>query len=194
MQSERTQTILKIIGTVSIVLFSISLYITFGFFFDVFLQAIPILFLPIAVIPFIYRKKHVLRKRIVICIAICLILLSIAMSVAVGIVGTSKPAQWQKPCCGSVRTIHYSKDYMRKTYDIDQRTEIKIWLPKDYCGGRKYPVLYVLDGDMLFNYSAVKAAQYCESGQGDIIVVGIGYGYWNSSFARGALFIRIPNI
>lgn len=187
MQSKNTQINIKTICSISIVLFTVALYITFGFFFDVFLQVIPVLFLPIVIIPFIFKTKHQWNKKVAICAVICLLVLAIAMSSAVGVIATSKPAQWENPCCGSVQTLKYSRSFMRKTYNIDQGTEVKIWLPDDYSNEKEYPVIYVLDGDVLFNYSAVKAAQHCKNGQGDIIVVGIGYGYWNSTFARGGI-------
>ncbi|MGN1096571.1 MAG: alpha/beta hydrolase-fold protein [Christensenellales bacterium] len=184
--SSQTDLILKIVISVAIVLITVAAYISFGFFFDVFAEAIPILLLPLITVPFIFLSKKLSRIGAIVSAAI-LIVFSIAASISVGVVATSMPAYGISPKTGKVETYTYSKDFMAKNYNIKQKTEINVYLPKNYTASKSYPVLYVLDGDMLFNYAAVKASEYSEASNGDVIVVGVGYGYWNPYFARGGI-------
>ena len=184
---DKKQIVLRSVLSAGIVLISIAAYFAFGFFFDVFLECIPLLFIPLVTLPFVWLSKKILGKVLAIVLTCVFTLLSIGAAVGVGVVATSKPAYGIKPECGTVLSYTYSKDFMESNYDINQKTVIDVWLPENYSSYKKYPVLYVLDGDMLFNYAAVKAAQSCARGEGDVIVVGIGYGYWNSTFARGGI-------
>lgn len=169
------------------IVFSLSAYFSFGFFFDVFAEATPLL-VPIVVCPIVlFCVKKDIGRKFVIAFSCVALILSVAASAATGIIATSVPAYGQTPECGEVLTYSYSREFMKTNYDIDQKTVIKVWLPEGYDQSREYPVMYVLDGDNLFNCAAVKAAEYCAAGDGDVIVVGIGYGYWNASFARGGV-------
>lgn len=183
----KQQFILRLVLSLATLLVGIAAYIAFGFFFDVFIEIIPILLFPIIMIPFIWLNKRELDKLGSVIGTVILLVLTAAASAGVGVVATSKPAYGQKPCCGSVRTQTYSRNYMLENYDINQKTVVNVWLPENYTADKKYPVMYVLDGDMLFGYASVKAAELCKNGDGDVIIVGIGYGYWNSSFARGGI-------
>lgn len=183
--------VLKFALSISIVLFSGSLYVAVGFFFDLFIEVIPILFLPCIVLIIIYSNKKTLKTTFgnlintIICLA--LVVVSIGISTGVGIIATSKPAYGQNFCCGDVQTITYSRTYMRTNYDINQKTVIKVWLPDNFNIKKSYPVMYILDGDLLFDYAALRASELSLTKQGDVIVVGVGYGYWNPTFARGGI-------
>src|SRR5512136_2430684 len=61
---------------------------------------------------------------------------------------------------------------------VDDTFHIFISLPNSYkVSDKKYPVLYVLDGDVAFGM-AVSISRYLEIGENipELIVVGIGYG------------------
>lgn len=179
--------ILKIVISIAIILFSISAYFSFGFFFDVFVEVIPLMLIPVVLLPPFWHFCKNVNKVSSIAVISIMIILVIASATGTGIVASSKPAFGVKPICGSVETYKYSRDYMLSTYNINQQTVIKIWVPDNYSTNKKYPVMYVFDGDNLFNYAAVKAAEHCKNNNGDMIIVGIGYGYWNASFARGGI-------
>lgn len=179
--------ILKIIVSIAIVFFSIAAYVSFGFFFDVFVEVIPLLFIPVVLLPLLWLFCKNVNKTASIVTSAIMIVLVVAAAAGVGVVATGKPAFGIKPICGSVETYKYSCDFMSENYDINQQTVVKVWTPENYSTSKKYPVLYVLDGDNLFDYAAVKAAEHCKNNDGDMIVVGIGYGYWNASFARGGI-------
>lgn len=97
--SSQTDLILKIIISVAIVLITIAAYISFGFFFDVFAEAIPILLLPIISVPFIFLSKKFSQIGAIVS-AVILIILSIAASIAVGVIATSMPAFGISPKSG----------------------------------------------------------------------------------------------
>ena len=174
-----------ILTLISTWILTLAIYFAFGFFFDVFLEIIPILLAPVIIT--LCTLKREVAKRCCIGVVGTFLILSIAAFTGVGVIATSKPAYGVKPVAGSVEKISYSKDFMMDNYDINQKTEVKVWLPDGYDEGTKYPVLYVLDGDVLFDYTALKASMLSKEGKGDVIVVGVGYGYWNSTFARGGI-------
>jgi hypothetical protein len=61
---------------------------------------------------------------------------------------------------------------------VQQEFQLRISLPEEYASGdRRFPTVYLLDGDLLFG-TATEAAQYLKWGQRvpPLIVVGIGYG------------------
>ena len=117
-----------------------------------------------------------------------MILATFGASFTVGLYATSKPGYGEKIISGKVETINYSKSFMKNNYDINQRAQIKVWIPDNYDSSKKYPVMFVLDGDNLFNYAAQTASFFSSKYyNADAIIVGIGYGYWNSSYARGGL-------
>lgn len=69
--------------------------------------------------------------------------------------------------------FHMETSYLKST-DIDRIYNLYISLPVDYQeGSRKYPVIYVLDGDFLFG--TVKEVILHNLEVKDSIVVGIGY-------------------
>ena len=177
--------VLRLLTTISVLIFTVAAYIAFGFFFDVFVQVIPILLLPVLIIPFIWCSPS-FKKESAISAIVVILILSIASGVAVGLIATSKPGFGSKPSSGSIDTYTYSKEYMSSNYDINQKTVVKVWVPSNYSNEKIYPVMYILDGDMFFNYAAIKASEQSANNR-DMIVVGIGYGYWNSTFARGGI-------
>lgn len=185
--TEKQLVALKSSISIAIAAVSLAAYFAFGFFFDVFKEAVPILFLPLIIIPIIWRFGKSLSKIGVIIMTVILIILSVAASSAVGVIATAKPAYGKEPVSGSTSTYYYSKEFMKDNYNINQRTKVYVWVPDNYSTDNDYPVMYVLDGDMLFNYAALEASKSSKDGNGDMIVIGIGYGYWNSSFARGGI-------
>ncbi len=165
----------------------ISLYFVIGFFFDAFAEACPILLIPIIPSIFIARNKK-LNKKLGIFLIVILILATFGTSFTVGLYATSKPGYGEKILSGHVDTINYSKSFMKKNYDINQKAQIKVWIPDNYDPSKKYPVMFVLDGDNLFDYAAQTASFFSTKYyNADAIIVGIGYGYWNGTFARGGL-------
>lgn len=183
----KQQKLFRCIILAVIAAFSCAAYVAFAFFFDVFKEAWAILLLPIlSILPLFLSKKHI--SKVLFAVLICILtILSVAASTGVAVVATSVPDYGQKPSSGSVATYNYSESFMKQNYDINQKTQIKVWLPQNYSEDKKYPVLYLLDGDVNFNYASIIAANHSENGDGDMIVVGIGYGYWNSTFARGGI-------
>ncbi len=186
MKQINNQTILKIVLSLAIVLITLGMYMGFGFFFDVFAECSALFLLPIITLPLIWLKRVNVNKIAVSVSSALLIVLSIGAFIGVGMVSTSRLAYGEKPLNGTVETMKYSRSFMSDNYDIKQKVEVKVWLPDDYSSDREYPVMYVLDGDMLFDYTALKASEASEQGD-DMIVVGIGYGYLNSTFARGGI-------
>lgn len=177
----------KLIVSIAVCLLAVAIYFAFGFFFDVFAEASPILLAPLVIVPIFWRlTKNIGKKAVIVSVAV-MTALTVAASTGVGVVATSKPAFGGKPVCGKIETYSYSRKFMKENYDINQKTKIDVWIPDGYSTENRYPVMYVLDGDTLFNYAAIKAAENSRSGKGDVIVVGIGYGYWNSAFARGGV-------
>ena len=184
---ERAKMAIKGLLMTSTCLLCIAFYFCIGFFFDVFAEACPLLLIPI--LPCVYiglTKKY--RKKLSIFIIIILLLATFGASFGVGLVATSKPGYGEKIISGHVDTINYSKSFMKKNYDINQKTQIKVWVPDNYDSSKKYPVMFVLDGDNLFDYAAQTASFFSSKYyNADSIIVGIGYGYWNATFARGGL-------
>ena len=184
---ERTKMAIKGLLMASTCLLCIAFYFCIGFFFDVFAEACPLLLIPI--LPCVYiclTKKY--RKKLSIFIIIILLLATFGASFGVGLVATSKPGYGEKIISGHVDTINYSKSFMKKNYDINQKAQIKVWVPDNYDSSKKYPVMFVLDGDNLFDYAAQTASFFSSKYyNADSIIVGIGYGYWNGTFARGGL-------
>lgn len=120
-------------------------------------------------------------------VAVCVVFFVLSAA-AFGAVGAlAQPVKGEEICCGKTEKFTYSRQFMRENYDIDQKVVVDVWLPENYDESKEYPVLYVLDGDDLFEASAGAASQACARGDGDVIVVGIGYGYLNPSFARGGI-------
>lgn len=184
---DKKQIILKSATVLTVIAATVAVYMGFGFFFDVFLEIIPLFAVPVIVGAVIIATKKPLNKKSVIATCSVLLVITTALCAAVGVLATSKPAYGEKPLCGSVEKYTYSRSFMKDNYDIDQKTVIKVWLPEGYSADKKYPVMYVLDGDMFFDYAALEASRHCADGDGDVIIVGIGYGYWNSTFARGGI-------
>lgn len=181
------QIIFRAVLSAVCVVFVLSAYFAFGFFFDVFAEVSPLLVLAVVLPVVVFSAKKDIGKKFVIAFTCVTLVLSVAAAAATGIIATSIPAYGQTPECGETVTYSYSRGFMKENYDIDQKTVINVWLPDGYDSAKEYPVMYVLDGDNLFTYAAVKAAEHCAAGDGDVIVVGIGYGYWNASFARGGV-------
>lgn len=175
----------KFVLSFSLMIFSIAAYVAIGFFFDVFLQAIPLLIAPVAIIPVVILDKKPAKTRTVAALCITSVLLSVGALSAVGVM--AQPVKGEDICCGTTEKFSYTKEFMRDNYDINQRVLIKVWLPQGYNTADSYPVVYVLDGDNLFDAAAGKASQMCAQGKGDCVVVGIGYGYANAYFARGGV-------
>lgn len=183
----RVQIINRLLLTAACSIFALSAYFAFSFFFDVFAEATPILLLIPVCAGILFACRRDVGQKFTIVFTSIIMIVAVAAAVATGVVATSIPAYGIDPVCGSVETYTYSREFMRDNYDIDQKTEINVWLPEGYNENNEYPVMYVLDGDNLFNYAAVKASELCASGDGDVIVVGVGYGYWNATFARGGI-------
>ena len=154
---QREQLALKYLIIILICLLFISIYFVIGFFFDAFAEACPILFLPIVPSVFLGLKKQY-HKKLSIFVIIILILATFGASFTVGLYATSKPGYGEKIISGKVETINYSKSFMKNNYDINQRAQIKVWIPDNYDSSKKYPVMFVLDGDNLFNYAAQTAS------------------------------------
>lgn len=184
-QESKKQKTLKIVFSVCVVIFTVAMYLAFGFFFDVFAECVPLLLIPIIVIPLVANRKARLAAKGAIAGCVIFVVLSAAVFGAVG--ALAGPLKGEEICCGEVTRKVYSRSFMRDNYDIDQKIVVDIWLPEDYDENSKYPVIYVLDGDDLFEATAGAASQACARGDGDCIVVGIGYGYLNPSFARGGI-------
>lgn len=184
-QESKKQKTLKIVFSVCVVIFTVAMYLAFGFFFDVFAECVPLLLIPIIVIPLVANRKARLAAKGAIAGCVIFVVLSAAVFGAVG--ALAGPLKGEEICCGEVTRKVYSRSFMRDNYDIDQKIVVDIWLPEDYDENGKYPVIYVLDGDNLFEATAGAASQACARGDGDCIVVGIGYGYLNPSFARGGI-------
>lgn len=181
----KNQTINKTAMCFSVIAVSVAAYLAFGFFFDVFCEVIPLLAIPFVVIPFVAAKKTQVSVAAAAVTSAVLLALSCAAFGAVG--ALAQPVKGEEICCGTTEEFSYSRAFMKENYDIDQRVEIKVWLPEEYSEDRSYPVMYVLDGDSLFEAAAGSASQAARRGEGDVIVVGIGYGYLNPSFARGGI-------
>ena len=184
-QESKKQKTLKIVFSVCVVIFTVAMYLAFGFFFDVFAECVPLLLIPIVIISLVANKKARLAAKGAIAGCVIFFVLSAAVFGAVG--ALAGPLKGEEICCGEVTRKVYSRSFMRDNYDIDQKIVVDIWLPEDYDENGKYPVIYVLDGDNLFEATAGAASQACARGDGDCIVVGIGYGYLNPSFARGGI-------
>lgn len=184
-QESKKQKTLKIVFSVCVVIFAVAMYLAFGFFFDVFAECVPLLLIPIIVIPLVANRKARLAAKGAIAGCVIFVVLSAAVFGAVG--ALADPLKGEEICCGEVTRKVYSRSFMRDNYDIDQKIVVDIWLPEGYDENGKYPVIYVLDGDNLFEATAGAASQACARGEGDCIVVGIGYGYLNPSFARGGI-------
>lgn len=184
-QESKKQKTLKIVFSVCVVIFTVAMYLAFGFFFDVFAECVPLLLIPIIVIPLVANRKARLAAKGAIAGCVIFVVLSVAVFGAVG--ALAAPLKGEEICCGEVTRKVYSRSFMRDNYDIDQKIVVDIWLPEGYDENGKYPVIYVLDGDNLFEATAGAASQACARGDGDCIVVGIGYGYLNPSFARGGI-------
>lgn len=184
-QESKKQKTLKIVFSVCVVIFAVAMYLAFGFFFDVFAECVPLLLIPIIVIPLVANRKARLAAKGAIAGCVIFVVLSAAVFGAVG--ALAGPLKGEEICCGEVTRKVYSRSFMRDNYDIDQKIVVDIWLPEDYDENGKYPVIYVLDGDNLFEATAGAASQACARGDGDCIVVGIGYGYLKPSFARGGI-------
>lgn len=183
----KQQLLLRSILSASIAIATVAIYVAFGFFFDVFAEITPILLLPFITIPLVWAKKKTVKKTVTAIVSVVLTAIAIGASVGVGIIATSEPAYGIKPMSGDVETYEYSRTFMMDRYNINQKVCIYVWIPDNYTKEKSYPVMYVLDGDNKFNYAAVKAAEFSKNGEGDVIIVGIGYGYWNSAFARGGV-------
>lgn len=169
----------------AVVAVSVAAYLAFGFFFDVFAEATPLLLIPVIIIPVIACDKVRVTVRAAVAASTVLVVLSVAAFCAVGVL--AQPVKGEEICCGTTEKFTYSRQFMRDNYDIDQRVVIEVWLPEGYDAQKSYPVIYVLDGDSLFEATAGSASQACAHSDGDAIVVGIGYGYLNPSFARGGI-------
>ncbi len=178
--------ILKSILSFCTLCMSIAMYFAFSFFFDVFLECIPLLFLPIILIPIIFLSKGNIKLNGAIIGIVIMMLLSIAMGCAVGVIATSYPGYGIKLDSGKIDTYTYSRKFMKNNYDIDQKAVVTVWTPEGYTQDKTYPVMYVLDGDNKFHYATLKASELSKEGY-DVIIVGIGYGYWNEAFARGGI-------
>lgn len=176
---------LKFVLSFAVIAVSVAAYVAFGFFFDVFKEAIPILIVPFIVIPLIASDKVGLKPKGVVAACLICCTLSAAAFAAVGVIAA--PIEGTPICCGTEEKFTYSREFMRDNYDIDQRVEIRVWLPDGYSADKKYPVIYALDGDSLFESLAGDASAACAAGKGDVIAVGIGYGYLNPYYARGGV-------
>lgn len=175
----------KVAVSSAIVAVSVAAYLAFGFFFDVFVEVVPLLAIPFIVVPLVAAKRTVVSGSAAIAVCTVLLVLSAAAFGAVG--ALAQPVKGEDICCGTTEKFTYSREFMRENYDIDQKVVIDVWLPQDYDENLSYPVVYVLDGDSLFDAAAGAASQACARGEGGVIVVGIGYGYLNPSFARGGI-------
>lgn len=71
----------------------------------------------------------------------------------------------------------YRKDFWLKSqHALSEDLFIKVWLPGSYFDtDKKYPVLYITDGDFFFDIAATMAYHLGMNSK-EIIVVGIGYG------------------
>ncbi|NCA92913.1 hypothetical protein EOM82_06680 [bacterium] len=187
------QYVTKTLIAISVVLFVIGIYMAIGFFFDLFIESAPILLIILIILPLILRKTKV-HKVTAIIISIILISVSASLLTAVGSIANSKPDRDKVIIAGEQEKLIYSRSFMNSTYSINQKIVAKVWLPNNYTQEKKYPVIYVLDGDVLFHSAAFYASEQSAAGNGDIIVVGIGYGYWNSTFARGGINPNTKNL
>lgn len=177
----------RVLLCVSMCLVTLGLYFVFGFFFDAWPESIPIFLLPIVPCILVARYKKTYKLSRVVFATIILLLGAFFCYFSVGLKATSKPGYGERITIGKVETINYSRSFMKENYNIDQKTQLKVWLPEDYDSSKKYPVMFVIDGDNLFKYTAVTASLLSKRGYGDVIIVGIGYGYWNSTYARGGM-------
>ena len=177
----------RVLLCVSMCIVTIGLYFVLGFFLDAWAESIPILLLPVLPSILVFRYKKTYKTPVVIFTTIVLLFGAFCCYFGVGLKATSKPGYGDKIKTGKVETINYSRSFMKDNYDIDQKAQLKVWLPEDYDSSKKYPVMFVIDGDNLFKYTATTASILWQKGYGDIIIVGIGYGYWNSLYARGAI-------
>lgn len=183
--SDKAQTARKAVLSTAIVAISVAAYVAFGFFFDVFLEVIPLLAIPFITVPFVAAARTTVSANAAIVACTILFVLAAAAFGAVG--ALAQPLKGEEICCGTTEKFTYSREFMRENYDIDQKVVVDVWLPENYDSEKEYPVVYVLDGDNLFDATAGAASQACARGEGDIIVIGIGYGYLNPSFARGGV-------
>ena len=177
----------RVLLCVSMCLLTIGLYFVFGFFFDAWAESIPLFLLPILPCILVVRYKKTYKTASVIFATIILLFGAFCCYFSTGLKATSKPGYGERITSGKVETINYSRSFMKENYNIDQKTQLKVWLPEDYDSSKKYPVMFVIDGDNLFKYTAVTANILNKRGWGDVIIVGIGYGYWNSTYARGGM-------
>jgi len=56
-------------------------------------------------------------------------------------------------------SLEYSTIELESEYFTDQKRTIKIFLPKEYDSSKKYPVIYTLDGNSLFDLTSNYVAQ-----------------------------------
>jgi predicted alpha/beta superfamily hydrolase len=64
-------------------------------------------------------------------------------------------------------SLEYSTIELESEYFTDQKKTIKIFLPKEYDNSKKYPVIYTLDGNSLFDLTSNYVAQLSKLTIGD---------------------------
>jgi len=86
---------------------------------------------------------------------------------------------------GTVKTMIYKEKDIIKDYGIDENIKLKIFLPKNYDADKEYPIIYLLDGGSLFKAAAGYLSEMIvKNPDKEAILVGIGYGYYNSYLAK----------
>ncbi|GAB5476157.1 MAG: hypothetical protein Mars2KO_42560 [Maribacter sp.] len=85
---------------------------------------------------------------------------------------------------GSVETFTYDKKDIPKEFGIDEDLVLKIYKPNNFDPNRKYPIIYLLDGDSLFEGAAGYLSEELKNNpDAAAILIGLGYGYYNSYLA-----------
>ena len=82
--------------------------------------------------------------------------------------------------------LNYTETYKIYSNIVSDTFFVYLKLPKEYSPEKKYPILYLLDGDILFPmaYGEIRYLQYGNYVP-DLIIVGIGYGTLMSSKKNG---------
>jgi|GEM_PF-2081609 len=121
-------------------------------------------------------------KKIFIIISSCIVIVAMAGLAVVSII--FKPLEGPR-IIGTIKSMTIKEKDIINDYGINQNIKLKIFLPKNYDAGKKYPIIYLLDGDSLFKAAAGYLSEMIEKNPDKgAILVGIGYGYYNSYLAK----------
>jgi len=97
----------------------------------------------------------------------------------------TSPLDGAPPIKGVVKEHVFPMDDIEARYGINEDIKLSIYLPPQYDGDRKLPVIYLLDGDSLFEGTAgYLSAMIEENPNHAAILIGVGYGYLNPYLAE----------